>query len=295
MKLVLHVDMYGAVLLNRCYFSRNMFVKDLNLKYSSLILYYNDRLSSSQNASMVSGGGFLSWGCKFKYTGRTEREMISEDIKALRQQINAFTSPSKRKAKSVPVTPSSPQGDLSAIQYSSLPRSTISEPAECYDSSAFCPENTLPLLAPVQENTIRHTALRNDLFSESYFKDSFESSSESGLTSLWEVHSGSCYTFETLQNNCKVLKMNTYDIVNNLNSLNNIRNFKNFSIVHVFVLSFSFVLIMLLLLIIFILETESDIFKKVQNLPELMCFKNQYYQPIREYIRRKVEDISIFR
>lgn len=115
-------------------------------------------LPSSQNASVVSGGGFFSWGTKFRYSGRTEREILSEGINALRaQQLANSTSPSKRKANSVPATPSSPQGDLAEIRYSSLPRSTMSEPPGFSDSSAYCPESALPLLEPVSEEARRHS------------------------------------------------------------------------------------------------------------------------------------------
>lgn len=64
---------------------------------------------------MVSGGSFFSWGTKFKYTGRTERELL-EEVGPLRQEeplINRLGS-LRRKASSVPATPSSPT-DMSDI------------------------------------------------------------------------------------------------------------------------------------------------------------------------------------
>lgn len=64
----------------------------------------------------MSGGGFIR-GTKFRYTGRTEREILTESLNALRQQhLLNNTSPSKRKANSVPATPSSPQGDLAEMR-----------------------------------------------------------------------------------------------------------------------------------------------------------------------------------
>lgn len=62
----------------------------------------------------MSGGGLFSFGAKFRYYGRTEREIISESLAALRKEAN--TSPSKRKANSVPATPSSPQEGLVGIR-----------------------------------------------------------------------------------------------------------------------------------------------------------------------------------
>lgn len=74
------------------------------------------RLPNSQHASVMSGGGFIR-GTKFRYTGRTEREILTESLNALRQQhLLNNTSPSKRKANSVPATPSSPQGDLAEMR-----------------------------------------------------------------------------------------------------------------------------------------------------------------------------------
>lgn len=64
----------------------------------------------------MSGGGFIR-GTKFRYFGRTEREILTESLNALRQQhLLNNTSPSKRKANSVPATPSSPQGDLAEMR-----------------------------------------------------------------------------------------------------------------------------------------------------------------------------------
>lgn len=64
----------------------------------------------------MSGGGFIR-GTKFRYTGRTEREILTESLNALRQQhLLNNTSPSKRKANSVPATPSSPQGDMAEMR-----------------------------------------------------------------------------------------------------------------------------------------------------------------------------------
>lgn len=74
-----------------------------------------NRLPNGQNASVVTGGGFFSHS-KFRYTGRTEREILSESLQSLRQQNSTNSSPTKRKASSVPATPSSPNGDMNDIR-----------------------------------------------------------------------------------------------------------------------------------------------------------------------------------
>lgn len=87
------------------------------MKSFSLTQYYIElRLPNSTHASVVTGGGFIR-GTKFRYSGRTEREILTESLNALRQQhLLNNTSPSKRKANSVPATPSSPQGDMAELR-----------------------------------------------------------------------------------------------------------------------------------------------------------------------------------
>lgn len=241
----------------------------------------------------MSGGGFFSWGTKFRYSGRTEREILTEGISALRQQQNANnTSPSKRKANSVPATPSSPQGDLAEIRYSSLPRSTMSEPPGCSDSSsAYCPESALPLLEPVSEEARRYSGLDAHL-SDYYYRDSFEhSSSESGLTSVADTRGGGGhihrqYTTESMPMSLQHATSNNSAVVNQQNASNSAKNIKKFSIIQAFVPSFIFVVVCLILFTIFILETDLSVFNTMKNWPEMICLRYQYYQPIKEFLLR---------
>lgn len=99
-------------------FDRADVVFHVSYNYSVIDIFncFPSSLPNSQNASVVSGGGFMR-GTKFRYSGRTEREILTENLNVLRQQHLANnTSPSKRKANSVPATPSSPQGDLAEIR-----------------------------------------------------------------------------------------------------------------------------------------------------------------------------------
>ncbi|KAJ8951961.1 hypothetical protein NQ318_013631, partial [Aromia moschata] len=65
--------------------------------------------TSSDAPSVVTGGGFFSWGTKFKYTGRTEREILEDTGSPSREEPNIQRSSSvRRKASSVPATPSTP-------------------------------------------------------------------------------------------------------------------------------------------------------------------------------------------
>lgn len=83
--------------------------------FKIIIFYANFSLPSSSDApTVVTGGSFFSWGTKFRYSGRVEKEIL-EDIGPLRREEpsinrNFRTSSLRRKASSVPATPSTPIG-----------------------------------------------------------------------------------------------------------------------------------------------------------------------------------------
>ncbi|XP_020711355.2 FERM domain-containing protein 5 isoform X4 [Athalia rosae] len=150
-------------------------------------------LPRASDAPVVSGGSIFSWGTKFKYTGRTEREVL-EETGPLRkeepaiQRGNARTSSLRRKASSVPATPSTPSQDLVEIRYSSLPRSCHSAGLDgtgmCDGggvpfSSPYCPDNTLPLLETVSEDQEIHARRNNDSAAQRDFSRTLSYSSGS--------------------------------------------------------------------------------------------------------------------
>lgn len=63
---------------------------------------------------------------------------------------------------------------------------------------------------------------------------------------------------------------------------------KKFSIIHAFIPSFLFVIVVLIVATIFIFESESDIFVKLKNLPEMMNLKYQYYQPLKDFLLKRL-------
>ncbi|XP_076388801.1 FERM domain containing isoform X3 [Megachile rotundata] len=135
-------------------------------------------LPRASDAPVVSGGSIFSWGTKFKYTGRTEKEVL-EETGPLRKEEPPIqrcqTTCLRRKASSVPATPSTPSQDLVEIRYSSLPRSChsagldgagMSESSTGIPfSSPYCPDNTLPPLETVSEDQEIH-ARRNNAVDE---------------------------------------------------------------------------------------------------------------------------------
>uniref|UniRef100_A0A336MDB5 Moesin/ezrin/radixin homolog 1 n=1 Tax=Culicoides sonorensis TaxID=179676 RepID=A0A336MDB5_CULSO len=245
-------------------------------------------LPSSSHASVMSGGGFFSFGTKFRYTGRTEREIMSERLAALRGD-GSDTSPSKRKASSVPATPSSPQGELIDIRYNTLPRSTMSEPMGNTDqaSSVYCPD---PILETVSEERRNNGgAGSTDHLSDYYFRDSFEhSSTESGFTSVIDTRAGPYRQFATSGDSVPLAFQNSVNnaaLIIQQNATNDAR-IKKFSILHAFIPSFLIVLILLTVSTIFILETESDTFRQIKDWPEMLSLNYQYYQPFKAYMAK---------
>ncbi|CAB3385718.1 Hypothetical predicted protein [Cloeon dipterum] len=130
--------------------------------------------SSSEAPTVVSGGGLFSWGTKLRYSGRTEKE-IQEDIGPLRREEPPIkrTGSLRRKASSVPATPSTPVGtELGDIRYGSLPRANHSAPDTRLDgsgllsgsdlSSPYSPDGTLPLLETVAEDQELASKPRDD-------------------------------------------------------------------------------------------------------------------------------------
>lgn len=109
--------MYGNVLLNKCYFSRKIFFyyqyiwfyinkSNKGLNNFPIIINLNYRLPSSSDVPNVSGGGFFSWGTKFRYSGRVEREIL-EDMSITRESPSVTRVGSlRRKSSSEPPTPS---------------------------------------------------------------------------------------------------------------------------------------------------------------------------------------------
>lgn len=63
---------------------------------------------NGQNPQLYTGGSFFNHS-KFRYFGRTEREILSESLHSLKQSSTTSSPTGKRKASSVPATPSSPQ------------------------------------------------------------------------------------------------------------------------------------------------------------------------------------------
>ncbi|XP_044257641.1 FERM domain-containing protein 5 [Tribolium madens] len=275
-------------------------------------------LPASSDAPTVTGGGFFSWGTKFKYTGRTEKEILEDSGSPTREEPSIQrTSSLRRKASSVPATPSTPLQPH--LGYSSLPRSSHSDAGgsrmessnstgllsglDGNPSQAYGDVAALETVSEDQEamgaSKLRTTVLKDDSmdrFSDYYFRDSFEhSSSESQLIDSYRGYettnpshrsSRSQTPLSHSQVDGRICLPNTTHSVQT-----NIKKSKKFNIVSAFIPTFIIVTIFVLIAAIVMLETDCELFGSFRNIPEMVSLKYQFYEPIKQYFRSKM---SIF-
>ncbi|KAB0801133.1 hypothetical protein PPYR_05487 [Photinus pyralis] len=270
--------------------------------------------SSSDAPSVVSGGGLFSWGSKFKYTGRTEREILEDNRSPSREQPTIQrTSSLRRKASSVPATPSTPLQPH--LGYSSLPRSSHSdvggsrmEPStstgllsglEGPSSQSFV-DSGLETVTEDQENLggLRRRAPVNedsvDRFSDYYFRDSFEhSSSESQLV---ENNSRMIETNPSHRSSRSQTPLLHYHLDGRIN-LPNAPNKKSRR-VFTSLKTCGFVLIIMLSIALFatmVFESNYEVFIRCRSNPEVISLKVTYWDPIKQYLRRKADGKEVSR
>ncbi|XP_045511615.1 FERM domain-containing protein 5 [Colias croceus] len=246
-------------------------------------------LPSSSDACVYSGGGLFSWGTKFKYVGRTEREILERDgLLAPRvSQDEGSSTGGRRKASSVPATPSTPMtGDFG---YSSLPRSTHSAPLE--ESGAgegggagagaggagdLCEGGCL-LSGPAVDIALAcadHLRRDDKSVCAEYTRDSFEhSSTESGAT----THVTHVSHASQPADDWRPPALQPPP--------------RPFSLLRAFVPSFLFVWLSLALAMLFIFETDWPLFRPLKRKPEIVSLRHHYYAPLKEYLKKKVVEL----
>lgn len=263
--------------------------------------------SSSDAPSVVSGGGLFSWGTKFKYTGRTEREILQDNTSPSREQPTIQrTSSLRRKASSVPATPSTPLQPH--LGYSSLPRSSHSD----VGGSRMEPSTSTGLLSGLegpsqnfndsgletvtedQENIggLRRRITANedsvDRFSDYYFRDSFEhSSSESQLI---ENSSRMMETNPSHRSSRSQTPLLHYQMDGRMNLPN--ARIKKSRRVFISIKTCGVILIVLLAIVALatlVFESNYEVFIRCRNNPEIISLKVTYWDPLKQYLRRKAD------
>ncbi|XP_022915176.2 FERM domain-containing protein 5 [Onthophagus taurus] len=271
--------------------------------------------TSSDAPSVVTGGGFFSWGTKFKYTGRTEKEILEDNANLNREEPSIQRTASlRRKASSVPATPSTPLQPH--LGYSSLPRSSHSDVGgsriENSNSAGLLSSLDTPpqqygdiaSLETVTEDQeaggvakLRTTVLKEDSmdrFSDYCFRDSFEhSSSESQL--IENNYRG----YETNHPSHRSSRSQTplsHSQVDGRICLPNatfttqksVQKPRAFNVMKAFIPSFIIVVVIVLLATIVMLETDSELFGSLRSIPEIESLKYHFYEPVKKFFRDKV-------
>ncbi|CAK1602384.1 unnamed protein product [Parnassius mnemosyne] len=245
-------------------------------------------LPCSSDACVYSGGGLFSWGTKFKYAGRTEREILERDglLAPRDHQDNGPSAGGKRKASSVPATPSTPMtGDFG---YSSLPRSTHSAPLE--ESGSGVPENEVCdggclLSGPAVDIALSCCDKPAVTCPEYSARDLFEHSSTESAATTHVTHGthashGSHATHGT---------QGTHNDDWARPALQPPP--RPFSLLRAFVPSFIFVWLSLALAALLLFETDWPPLRPLKRKPELISLRHHYYAPLKEYVKRKVIEL----
>ncbi|ENN81148.1 hypothetical protein D910_01974 [Dendroctonus ponderosae] len=272
--------------------------------------------TSSDAPSVVSGGGFFSWGTKFKYTGRTEREVLEGSVSPSRQEPNVQrTSSLRRKASSVPATPSTPLQPH--LGYSSLPRSSHSDvgasrmesssstgllsgldgnPVQGYSDVAaletVCEDQeaiTAKKLRTTDFGVLKYKDDSIDRFSDYYFRDSFEhSSSESQLidnnyrydnTNPSHRSSRSQTPLSHSQVDGRSCGPKNAPTVQNQHEKGG-----KFKVFGAFLPALLAITVFILVSLV-ILETDIPFFGSIRNIPEIVTFRYHIYDPVKSFLR----------
>ncbi|XP_076261009.1 FERM domain containing isoform X2 [Rhynchophorus ferrugineus] len=266
---------------------------------------------TSDAPSVVSGGGFFSWGTKFKYTGRTEKEILEDSGSPSRKEPTIQrTSSMRRKASSVPATPSTPLQPH--LGYSSLPRSSHSDVGgsrmecssstgllsglDCNPAQGYSDVAALETVCEDQEaisgRKLRTTVLKDDSidrFSDYYFRDSFEhSSSESQLLDNYRYDTTNP-SHRSSRSQTPLLNSQvdgkTCVTNNNQSSHHQHKTNRNTKKVSAFIPALLVVVTLLFTATVLLLET--DLLGNI-NIPEIVALKYHVYEPIKTFFRSKL-------
>ncbi|XP_013133155.1 PREDICTED: FERM domain-containing protein 5 isoform X2 [Papilio polytes] len=246
-------------------------------------------LPSSSDACVYSGGGLFSWGTKFKYVGRTEREILERDgLLPPRDHSEGSSGGGRRKASSVPATPSTPMtGDFG---YSSLPRSTHSAPLEesgvggaggagegevcdgacllsgaAVDIALACCDNTSTACPEYSRDAYEHSS------TESAATHGTHGTHVSGLHGAQGV-SGVSGAQEEWRAALQPPP-------------------RPFSLLRAFIPSFLFVWLSLALGALLLFETDWPLLQQLKRKPEIISLRHHYYTPLKEYLKKKVIEL----
>ncbi|CAH0391943.1 unnamed protein product [Bemisia tabaci] len=258
--------------------------------------------SSSDAPHVVTGGSIFSFGTKFKYSGRVEREILEDSTPTRREEptINRVGS-LRRKASSVPATPSTPV--IAELGHNSLPRSNYSADSRLDSGNyPYSPENTLPLETVSEDQEIAgksrvdgvtssekvHDLHDNHVdkkakdgesnFGDYYYRDGMDQSS-SELAS--QSHRSSRSQTPVSRGNKNATSAFRFHISSAP------KGSKVLKFLRVVIPSILIVLLFLFLMVVIILETDYEVLAMLRRAPEMIMIRRRYYEPAKEFLKSR--------
>ncbi|XP_022174336.1 FERM domain-containing protein 5 isoform X1 [Myzus persicae] len=235
--------------------------------------------SSSDVPNVVSGGGFFSWGTKFKYSGRVEREIL-EDMTITRESPSVTRVGSlRRKSSSEPPTPSNLV--TNQVGFNSLPRS-LTNTSEEYNTSVDSSnqiDNSSVLETLLEDQEIITSKIEQEVHHEEILNDHL-------LIDFTTMVTDGTPLIQSVSNQQSGQKhLETTAIRNSGSSLSFLRQT---------LLPVIFALFMMVLIVVIILESDFDVIATIRKAPEIAAFKKNYYEPSKDFLLRRFIRSKIF-
>ncbi|XP_018901847.2 FERM domain-containing protein 5 isoform X4 [Bemisia tabaci] len=213
--------------------------------------------SSSDAPHVVTGGSIFSFGTKFKYSGRVEREILEDSTPTRREEptINRVGS-LRRKASSVPATPSTP---------------VIAELVDGVTSSEKVHD--------LHDNHVDKKAKDGESnFGDYYYRDGMDQSS-SELAS--QSHRSSRSQTPVSRGNKNATSAFRFHISSAP------KGSKVLKFLRVVIPSILIVLLFLFLMVVIILETDYEVLAMLRRAPEMIMIRRRYYEPAKEFLKSR--------
>ncbi|XP_035222970.1 FERM domain-containing protein 5-like isoform X2 [Stegodyphus dumicola] len=281
--------------------------------------YFFTMESSSEVPTVTTSGGIFSRGCKFRYSGRVEKE-IMEDTKQIKREQPQFQRsftrpPSLRKIDSYMSSPcTSPHddhimNDYNGMLYSNHSGNDIHPNINDQDNIQVNRNVTSPTLSSIPadgldilEEECDSYSPTDTMHSESPTFNSNQVSCDNSISRLntEEGNREDSDTAEELPESMEVIS-NSYqapvyrqseDVVpldvkipkRKVPMAPSTTLPLHVNIMRVVVLASLFVLLLLSCLLIVVMESDSSLFSDIRKLPEMIILRREYYEPAKDYI-----------
>ncbi|KAG8197874.1 hypothetical protein JTE90_024273 [Oedothorax gibbosus] len=268
--------------------------------------YFFTMESSSEVPQVTTSGGIFSRGCKFRYSGRVEKE-IAEDTKSILREQPQFQRsltrpPSFRKyIDGYSGSPStSPRDEHLTADYNSFlyPNHTLNhihssttEPdsIQMNHTSTPIPQTTPQDALDILEEECDSYNPTDTILSESPSFSSHQDRHEDGInddsdtaedlpeSSLSEHHNAKQNDESSVALDVKIPKRKVPMAQSTALPL-------HVNVMRGIVLACLFVLLLLSCLLIVVMESDSALFSDIRKLPEMIILRREYYEPAKDYV-----------